>query len=90
MALPILLSVGTVAIYGNGAQGVTDSGLIIQGNQRYGTVYNIWDGGAPYIYGGDQVIFDESNVICRLATEEGTYTILPYKGLVTEEIIIIP
>jgi len=86
-AFPTILEAGQVAVYGAGWQGVTDSGIVIQGDQRYGTIYNIWDGGAPYIYGGNKVIFDEKNVVCRLVTSNNlTYTILPFQGLVTENI----
>lgn len=86
-AFPTILSPGQVAVYGNGWQGITDAGVVIQGNQKYGTVYNIWDGGAPYIYGGDKVIFDESDVVCRLVTSDNlTYTILPFGKIATENI----
>jgi len=48
-----------IGIYGIGTIGTTPSGLVLEENFRYGTVYNIWDGGATYIYGNDVVIFKE-------------------------------
>jgi hypothetical protein len=87
MSIPIILPTGMVAVYGNGNQGITETGVIIEGTQRYGTIYNIWSGGAPYIYGGDKIIFNESDVNCRIATSNGlTYTILPAR-LVTKQTV---
>lgn len=89
--LPIILSPGQVAVYGVGAQGITDNGMVLQSNQRYGTIYNIWDGGATYIYGNTQVIFKDSDIVCRVvASDTNTYTVLPAARLVTENIIIPP
>jgi hypothetical protein len=91
MALPIKLSVGQIAVYGDGNEAVTDNGTVIQGNQRYGTVYNIWAGGETYVYGNDKIIFYESDVVCRVVTSNNlTYTILPAARIVTEDIVVPP
>lgn len=89
--LPIILSPGQVAVYGVGGTGITDTGMVLLDTQRYGTIYNIWDGGATYIYGNTQVVFNESDVFCRVvASDLNRYTILPAARLVTENIIIPP
>lgn len=96
-SLPIILNPGEVAVYGTGNPDqsnpafVSPNGTVFDQNQKYGTVYNIWDGGAPYIYGGDVVIFKEQDVICRIVTSNQlTYTILPVAKLVTQSIEYLP
>ena len=84
--LPIILSPGMVAIYGIGDfQKPMPSGAILETGYRFGTIYNIWDGGATYIYGGDVVFWKDGDEQTRLATAGGIYTILPAR-LVTQDI----
>lgn len=85
--LPIILRAGMIAVYGIGDSGAMPSGAIVQSNFRFGTIYNIWDGGATYIYGGDVVMWKDGNEYTRLATTEGTYTILPAR-LATKDYVI--
>ena len=87
--LPISLPAGIVAIYGIGVTGRTPSGMLIEENFRYGTVYNFWDGGASYVYGNDVVVWEDSNSTVRLATAGGTYTIVPAR-LVTKDSYVAP
>lgn len=83
--LPFILPNGIVAVYGVGQQGTSPQGLTIEENWRFGTVYNIWDGGATYIYGGDVVFFKETEQYARIVTSNNlTYTLLDYTRLVTE------
>lgn len=87
---PIILPVGVIAVYGSGDVGTMPSGVIIESNSRYGTVYNIWDGGATYVYGGDVVYWKEGNQVARIVTSDNnTYTLLPAR-LVTIDNLIPP
>ena len=92
MSLPVVLSNGTVAVYGAGVSGVPmPSGAVIEPNYRFGTVYNIWDGGEPYIYGGDVVSWKEGDQITRIATSNNlTYTILPARLVTIDAPPVIP
>lgn len=85
--LPIILPAGTVAVYGVGDIGMMPSGAIIPTEYRFGTIYNIWDGGAPYVYGGDIIYWKETDTLTRLATSGGTYTIVPAR-LATQDYVI--
>ena len=83
MSLPIILPSGIVAVYGAGVQAsnpdtAMPSGVILPSDFRYGTVYNIWDGGATYIYGGDVIYWKEDNTVVRIVTENNlTYSLVP-------------
>jgi len=83
MSLDIILPAGIVAVYGSGQQASTPqtslpSGIVIEPNYLVGTVYNIWDGGATYVYGGDVVYWKEGSEQARVVTAENlTYTLLP-------------
>lgn len=83
-SLPITLPVGVVAVYGNGSQTPTPQGIINPPGTLWGSIYNVWDGGQVFVYGGDTVSFRNKDVICRLAIGSAHYTILPCK-LVTKE-----
>jgi len=77
--LPIVLPIGHIAIYGTGTM-VSSSGVANtapNGILRWGSIYQVWDGGATYIYGGDTVMFKESDVVCRIASQNIPYTIVP-------------
>lgn len=77
--LPITLSAGQVAIYGMGTT-VSPSGIgniTADGVFRWGSIYQVWPGGETYIYGGDNVMFNEKDVVCRLAYSGIPYTIVP-------------
>jgi len=90
--LPITLPSGMIGIYGIGVTGTTPSGLVIEENFRYGTVYNIWDGGATYIYGNDVVIFKEGDQYCRVVTasDNNQWTLIEFSKVVTDNIIVAP
>lgn len=84
MSLPITLNVGTVAVYGDGSTGTTPQGILLGTDMKWGSIYNVWDGGQVFVYSGDTVTFKENDVIVRLAIGSAHYTILPCK-LVTKE-----
>lgn len=80
-----------VAIYGIGAQGPTPQGVVIQPDFRVGTVYNIWDGGATFVYAGDVVTFKEGEQYCRIVTADRlTYTLIEFSKLAVENPVIPP
>lgn len=89
MSLPITLPTGYIAIYGTGTP-ASPSGIANidpSGALRWGSVYKVWDGGATYIYGNDNVMFKESDVFCRLAAASPAtwvYTVIPAR-LVTKQ-----
>lgn len=86
MSFPFVLPPGMVAVYGPGVWMPTPSGLTLPQDYRVGTVYNIWDGGATYVYGGDTVFWKEGSTEVRVASFGGTtYTIVPAR-LVTKDI----
>ena len=95
MALNITLPSGVVAIYGIGAQAsspqsATPQGIVLDASYRYGTIYNIWDGGATYVYGGDIVFWEEGKQYCRVVTEENlTYTLVKFNNITKEPAVIV-
>lgn len=86
-SLPIILPSGVVAIYGygytNSYNGIAPDNIIF----KFGTVYDIWAGGAAYIYGGDQVMWKEGDEQCKLAYSGNPYTLIEAK-LVTKQVSI--
>lgn len=74
--LPVILPFGIVSIYGVGTS--TGSGWNIVAPQGYlwGTVDDVYDGGAIFVYNGDNLLFREDEVVCRLAWDNATYTLL--------------
>lgn len=85
--LPINLPSGVIAVYGAGSI-TSQSGIISETEQwKYASVYQIWDGGQAFVYGGDMIMFKENMVLDRLVYEDSTYTLLPAR-LVTKEVIV--
>ena len=85
--LPIFLPNGYIAVYGAGST-VSPSGIsniTPQGVMRWGSVYQVWAGGETYVYGGDSVMFKETDVFCRLAYNTIPYTILPARLVTVQE-----
>lgn len=88
MSLPINLPSGVAAVYGMGTM-VSSVGLTQpepNSPLRFGSIYQIYDGGQVFVYGGDEVMFDEKDVICRVVSENIPYTLVPVR-LVTKQII---
>lgn len=96
MSLPLTLPNGIVAVYGAGTpasspQTATPDGLVLSPNFLKGTVYNIWDGGASYVYGGDVVFWKEGQDYCRVVTSDNlTYTLVKFNNIVTEPTPVLP
>lgn len=86
-AIPITLSVGQIAIYGMGTA-VSPSGIAnttANGVIKWGTVSQVWPGGETYIYGNDNVMFNENDVVCRLSYNDYPYTIVPARLATKQE-----
>ena len=84
--LPIILPAGSIAIYGWGYD-TSNSGIVPDNTAfKFGTIYQIWDGGATYIYGGDEVMWTGGTEQCKLAYSGNPYTIVKAR-LVTKQII---
>lgn len=83
MSFPIVLPFGTVAVYGSGVTASTPqtalpSGIILEPTMVYGTVSAVWDGGHPYVYGGDVIYWKQGEQVGRIVTGDNiTYTIVP-------------
>lgn len=78
-SLPFTLKAGQVLVYGMGTD-VSPSGISnisADGALRWGSIYQVWPGGETYIYGGDNVMFNENDVVCRLAYNNIPYTVVP-------------
>lgn len=86
MPLPTILPSGIVAIYGTGTA-TSPSGLTNlepSGDMRWGYIYQVYDGGAVYVYDGDSVMFKERDVYNRIRYNDYPYTLVPL-NLVTKE-----
>jgi hypothetical protein len=87
--LPAYLPYGVIAVYGYGTmQGV--QGIIppAQGSVDYalfGTVYQISQHEVYFCGVGDSVLFKNSDVICRLATVDASFTLVEDAKLVCKE-----
>jgi hypothetical protein len=85
-ALPISLPNGYALIYGQLTE--SPSGLVVDNtNFRFGSIYQIYDGGAVFVYGGDVVMYDINDVEARLAyppSEFLDYSLIQVK-LVTKQ-----
>lgn len=87
MAIPAVLPNGMVLVYGWGhTQGISG---IVPTTQRFlfATVYQIWDGGEVFVYGGDNVMWKEGDEYCKLTYANNPYTMIPAR-LVTKEFVL--
>lgn len=84
--IPIVLPAGMISVYGWGYEH-SISGIVPDNiNFKFGTVYQIWDGGATYVYGGDEVMWEEGTEQCKLAYGGKPFTILPAR-LATKQVL---
>lgn len=88
--LPISLATGHVLIYGLGSPNSPSgiSGVDADAPLRWGSVYQVWAGGETYIYGGDNVMFNENDVVCRLAYNGIPYTEVPARLATKQDILL--
>ena len=81
--LPIYLPNGIVAVYGLGGY----NGNVIpyeDTDVRFGTIYQVYDGGAVFVYNNDSVMFKESQIVGRVIYNDYPYTLIPAR-LVTKQ-----
>lgn len=83
--IPIVLPAGSILIYGWGYE--QSSNGIVPNNTifKFGSVYQIWDGGAVFVYGGDEVMWKDGSETCKLAFDGKPFTQIPCR-LVTKQI----
>jgi hypothetical protein len=86
MSVPIILPNGAVLIYGFGISRDGSEGLPTPTNTKFvfGTIYQIWDGGATFVYGGDQVMWKQGEEVCQLTYAGNPYTLINAR-LVTKQ-----
>lgn len=79
MSFPIKLQTGLVAVYGQGYNDTNPFGIIMPNNFKFGSIYNIWDGGSPFVTLYDIIMFREEDVNARIVTSpfNHNYTIVP-------------
>ena len=89
MSVPIILPNGSILVYGWGTARDGSEGFVTPSTQRFvfGTVYQIWDGGSPFIYGGDQVMWKDGSELCKLVYAGKPYTFLEFKAASKQQII---
>lgn len=75
MALPIILPANHVAVYGALAT-ISVNNIQAPDGYFWGSIYMIAPGAEVWVYGGDTVLFKNDQVKCRLAWDNGTYTLL--------------
>lgn len=88
-SLPLILPNGVILVYGWGIKRDGSEGMITPTSQEFvfGTVYQIWDGGAVFVYSGDQVMWKDGTEQCKLAYLGNPYTQLEVR-LATKQVII--
>ncbi len=86
MALPIILPAGGVLIYG---PGLTQNPSGVQAypvaDFLYGYVYQVYDGGAVFVYGGDLVSFRKTDIQDKLLYNDWFYLLVDQAKLVTQQ-----
>lgn len=84
MSVPITLPSGYVLIYG---RYYPSNGGVYPDNDkwRFGTIYQVWDGGQVFVYGGDEVMFNTEAVLVTLNYNNNPYQMIPAR-LVTKQI----
>lgn len=85
-SIPVNLANGQILVYGWGYE-TSQSGIVPNTTGvKFGTVYQIWEGGAMFVYAGDPVMWKDEDVYVKLAYAGQPFTIIPCR-LVTKEIL---
>lgn len=85
MGLPSYLATGLLSMYGIGSN-TSSWGVIASPGFSFNYVYDIWDGGGNGLNVGDLILYRESDVVCRLAYDNGNYSLLETNKVITIEI----
>ena len=84
--VPIILPSGYILVYGWG-QEQSYSGIVPNDTRyKFGTVYQIWDGGQIFVYGGDPIMWKDGDEYVKLAYAGSPYTMIRAR-LVTKDIL---
>lgn len=93
MQLPIYLQPDQVLIYGAGMQ-VSLTGIVPSGtNFKFGVIQQVWNYGNINAQIGDSVMFNEKDVICRLAINSSNnwpYTLIEQGKIILTENLTMP
>lgn len=84
-SLPLYLPVGFIMVYGMGTT-TSVNGVQVPNPQsplRFGTVYQVWEGGRVFVYEGDSVMFKNDDGV-RLVFDNIPYTIIPARFITKE------
>ncbi len=85
MSLPIILPVGAVLVYG---PGVSSAPYGVEGyppeDFLYANVYQVYDGGAVFVYGGDPVFFRRKDIREKYLYNDWPYLLIDQSKLVTQ------
>ncbi len=85
MPLPGYLSEGLFSVYGEFSS-VGQNNITAPSNCKFAVIDDVWNGGDINAQIGQSVLFKEDDVICRLAWDNGTYSLIPVnKILLTEQ-----
>ena len=86
-SIPTILPTGVILIYGWGNE-QSFSGIVPDNTDFvFGSVYNVWDGGRVYVYGGDEVMWKKGTEQARLIYQGNPYTQIPARLVSKQEII---
>jgi hypothetical protein len=86
--IPSYFGSGIVGIYGLGSADSVE-GMTPPDGFFWGSIYQLGDTSWPYPQIGDNVLFNSSEIVCRLsytgATNTGTYTLIRQQGIIATE-----
>lgn len=88
--LPAYLGTGLLSMYGIGSNVSGQWGVVAPPGYAFNYVYAIWDGGGNGINVGDSILYNQRDVVCRLAYDNGTYDLLETNKVILIEEIILP
>lgn len=83
--VPFPLAAGYVLIYGTGINESLSGIIPTDDNFKFGTIYQIWDGGSTYVQQGENVMFNVRLVTETFYFNGAPYTMIPAR-LVTKDI----
>lgn len=77
MSVPIVLPDGVVLIYKIGNV-VSPSGMRTELDFKFASIYQVWAGGETFVYGGETVLYNSKDSVCRLSWDGDYYTMIEY------------
>ncbi len=83
MSLPVRLAYGEIAIYGINDPGIT--GLVPPSGFNFGYVNQLSPYGISYTSVYQSVLFKGTDVICKLAYDNGIYSVIKETAIIATE-----